>query len=484
MRLFFLRFFSLGMGILILISCDREVEFDAVLVEGPAPTEVQANIAFNNEEPPFSVTVSPTAQGATAFEVISGLPGVETVLIGIQQSLTFIYPESDENFFITIRAIAANDKVTEQQFEIVPPADPCTQIFSAPVTWDNGNDPAFSFGFNGVELQVVPNPDASGANPDVSNVLEITQDGGGNFDGFGVQMTGPTNFAAEDKVVRLLFWSDAEIPIRLTVQQDPNNETEREAEVNLIHTGTGWEELRFDFTTATAGFTGNPDGALGIADGANFIPTGEYIRFQMFISPGDDVAGTFYLDNVGVCPDGGAAPPDAPVEPEPCTPIFESITLENEETFGFFGIASTQIIPNPDLSGANPDASNVLEVVGGGAAFQAIQYFPAEPADFSEDDKVIQMKVWSDEAVDLRFNLTQGLDGALGVEVTASHSGMGWEELEFDFANATRAFDSDPGGGDPLVPTGQYNEIQIFFDPGGSSTETYFIDDIVGGCTQ
>lgn len=294
--------FVLGIVSLATISCNREVEFDAILMEGSAPTEVQANILFNNEEPPFSVSVSPTALGATAFEVVSGLPGDTAVLIGIQQTITFTYPEADENFFVTIRAIAPNDRVTEEQFEVVPPADPCTPIFSAPVTWDNGNDPAFSFGFNGVDLQVVANPDPSGANPEASNVLEIVQDGGGNFDGFGVQMTGPTDFSAEDKVVRLHFWSDVEIPIRLTVQQDPNNETEREAEVNLIHTGTGWEELRFDFANATAGFTGNPDGALGVPDFAPFVPTGAYIRFQMFISPGDDVSGTFYLDNVGVCP--------------------------------------------------------------------------------------------------------------------------------------------------------------------------------------
>ncbi len=297
-----LRLFLIGTIVFFGTSCDREKDFDAVLVQGPAPTEVQANIAFNNMEAPFSVTVSPTALGATAFEVGSGLPGEAATLVGIQQSLTFLYPESEDNFFITISAIAANGLTTEQQFEVIPPADPCTQIFSAPVTWDDGNDPAFFFGFNGAELQVVANPDPSGANPDASNVLEITQDGGGNFDGFGVQMTGPTDFSAEDKVVRLLFWSDVELPVRLTVQQDPNNETEREAEVNLIHTGTGWEELRFDFATATAGFTGNPDGALGIPDGASFVPSGQYIRFQMFISPGNDVSGTFYLDSVGVCP--------------------------------------------------------------------------------------------------------------------------------------------------------------------------------------
>lgn len=294
-----MRLFSIAIIFILLASCNREVEFDAILLEGPAPTQVQANITFNNMDAPFSVNVSPTAVGATAFEVLSGLPGATPILIGIQQQITFIYPESDENFFVTIRAIAPNDMVTEQQFEVVPPADPCEQIFTSPATWDDGNI-AFSFGFNGVDLQTVQNPDPSGANPEVSNVLEIVQDGGGNFDGFGVQMNTPIDFSAEDKVVRLKFWSNVEVPLRMTVQQDPNNDTEREAEVTLIHGGTGWEELRYDFSNATAGFTGS--GALGIADGESFVPTGQYIRFQMFIGPGDDFPGTFYLDDVGVCP--------------------------------------------------------------------------------------------------------------------------------------------------------------------------------------
>lgn len=296
-----MRLFIIGLMLITLFSCNREDDFNAILMEGSPPTDVQANIQFNNMEPPFSVTASPTANGATAFEVLSGLPGDTPVLIGLQQQVTFDYPEADNNFFMTIRAIAPNDLITEQQFEVIPPADPCAPIFNAPTTFDGGSV-SFSFGFNGAEIQVVQNPDPSGANPEVSNVLEIVQDGGGNFDGFGVQLNAPIDFSDDDKVVRLKFWSNVEVPVRLGMQQDPNNNTEREVEVNLLHTGTGWEEMRFDFTTATAGFTGNSEGALGILDGASIVPTGQYIRFQMFISPGDDVSGTFYLDDVGVCP--------------------------------------------------------------------------------------------------------------------------------------------------------------------------------------
>lgn len=476
-----------------LASCDRDRGFDAILNEGPAPSEVQANIVFENDEAPFLVTITPTAKGATAFEVLSGIPGEAPVAIGLQQAISFTYPEAEENFFVTLRAIAPNGRITEETFEVVPPADPCTQIFSAPVTFDSGNEPAFFFGFNGAEVEVVPNPDPSGANTEDSNVLQITQDGGGNFDGFGVQMTGPALFTSTDKVVRLNFWSDVELPIRLTVQQDPNNTTEREAEVNLIHTGTGWEELRFDFANAIAGFTGNPDGALGIADGASFVPTGDYIRFQMFISPGDDVAGTFFLDNVGICEGGGVAPPEEPMEEEmeACARIFDApITFENgEEFFGFNGV-DVQVVPNPDVSGANPNATNVLEIVqDGGGNFDGFGTVLETPVDFSGDDKIVRALIWSTSAVTFRLNMQQNPtnnETEREVEVAAAHGGTGWEELLFDFANGLAGF-VDTGEvlgvatGAPFVPTGQYNQPTFFIAPGEDVSGTFYLDNL-GAC--
>lgn len=483
-------------AIIFLASCDREKSFDAILNEGPAPDEIQANIVFNNEEPPFSVTISPTAQGATSFEVLSGIEGEAPILIGIQQSLTFFYPEANENFFVTVRAIAPNGRITEQQFEVVPPADPCTQIFSAPVSWDDGNDPSFFFGFNGVELEVVSNPDPSGANAEVSNVLQITQDGGGDFDGFGVQMNGAALFSAEDKVVRLNFWSDVELPIRLTVQQDPNNETEREAEVNLFHTGTGWEELRFDFSTAIAGFTGNPDGALGVADGANFVPTGSYIRFQMFISPGDDVAGIFYLDNVGICAGGGAVPPEEPVATDPCTDIFGApVTWDDgadgEFSFGFNGV-ELEVVPNPDTSGVNTIVSNVLQITqDGGGDFDGFGVQMFANANFSADDKVVRLKFWSDTETIVRLTMQQDPNNETEreAEVNLTHTGTGWEELRFDFATSIAGFTGNPDGAlgiedsAEFVPTGEYIRFQMFIGPGVDLPGTFYLDD-VGVCPE
>lgn len=483
-------------GMLLALSCNRETEFNAILLEGPAPTEVQANITFNNNEAPFSVTVRPTAIGATAFEVFSGIPGDATELVGLQRELTFLYPMANENFFVTINAIAPNDNVTEQRFEVVPPADPCVQILSAPLTWDNGNDPAFSFGFNGVELQVVANPDASGANPEVSNVLEIVQDGGGNFDGFGMQLTSPALFSAADKTVRINFWSNVQVPVRMTVQQDPNNETEREAEVNVIHSGTGWEELRFDFSTATAGFTGNPDGALGIPDFSPFAPTGQYIRVQMFISPGDDVSGTFYLDNVGVCPGGGSAPPDVPVEADPCTSIFAApVTWDDgavgEFSFGFNGV-ELEVVANPDPTGANSEVSNVLQITqDGGGDFDGLGVQMTATANFSEMDKVVRLKFWSDVETTVRLSMQQDPNNGTEREAVVNliHTGNGWEELRYDFSTAIAGFTGSPDGAlgiaddESFVPTGEYIRFQLFIAPGNDVAGTFYLDD-VGICPE
>jgi len=96
MKFFTLRFVFFVTLLSLVGSCDRDRGFDAILNEGPAPSEVQANIVFENSEAPFSVTISPTATGATAFEVLSGIPGDPVTLIGLQQSATFTYPESEE----------------------------------------------------------------------------------------------------------------------------------------------------------------------------------------------------------------------------------------------------------------------------------------------------------------------------------------------------------------------------------------------------
>ncbi|TRO67521.1 hypothetical protein [Christiangramia sabulilitoris] len=146
-----------------------------------------------------------------------------------------------------------------------------------------------------------------------------------------------------------------------------------------------------------------------------------------------------------------------------------------------FGGTSYEIVVNPDLSGANTTESNVAAVTNSGANWEGIVYTLGEPVDFSGDDKIITMKVWSDVAQPVLLKFEGGVNDERQTEVVANHGGTGWEELSFNFAtDAVKSFiDGNQGVGEPFVPTGQYAAMVIFFDGPGTTAGTFYIDDIM-----
>ncbi len=173
-----------------------------------------------------------------------------------------------------------------------------------------------------------------------------------------------------------------------------------------------------------------------------------------------------------------------PVEQDiQCAPILvPAISFENNEDFFSFNGVTVGIVANPDVSGANPNASNVLEVVNSGADFEGFGTGLSSPASFSSDDKKVMMKVWSTSAVDVRLIFQGGVDGARAVEGNTTHAGSGWEVITFDYQNATKAFvDGATDNFESFVPTGMYGEIVMFIEPGKTTSGTFYIDDI-GSC--
>ena len=142
-----------------------------------------------------------------------------------------------------------------------------------------------------------------------------------------------------------------------------------------------------------------------------------------------------------------------------------------------------QIIENPELSGTNPTASLVGEIVSNGISFQGVTFPLETPIDFSGADKTITLKLYATVATDILVKFSGGIDGARDVEVVAAHSGSGWEDMTFDFAtDGVKSFvQDDPENGQAFVPDGQYRNLDLFVgfgaDPGISST--FYIDDIV-----
>ena len=123
-----------------------------------------------------------------------------------------------------------------------------------------------------------------------------------------------------------------------------------------------------------------------------------------------------------------------------------------------FGGTSFSIVDNPDVSGTNDMASQVGEIVNAGVAFEGISFDVGMPIDLTTE-KTITMNFWSEVAVPVLLKLEEG-SGA-DVEVSTTHSGSGWELLEFDFASSN-----------------SYLRITIFADGPGTTVGSFYVDDI------
>ncbi|WP_271765483.1 PKD domain-containing protein [Aquimarina algiphila] len=157
---------------------------------------------------------------------------------------------------------------------------------------------------------------------------------------------------------------------------------------------------------------------------------------------------------------------------------FDSPTVNYQ--FVTFNGASFEVLDNPEPSGVNSQASKVGAITNAGVNFEGGSFNLGTPVDFSGTNKTITMKFWSNVTVPILLKFEGGVSGERQNEVVANHGGTGWEELSFDFAtDATKSFiDGSQGVGEPFVPTGQYATMVIFVDGPGTTSGTFYIDDI------
>jgi len=345
-------------------------------------------------------------------------------------------------------------------------------IFTSAVTFENGEE---FFTFGGTTFAAVPNPDPSGANPEVSTVGQITNSGAA-FEGSGTGLSSPVNFMEDDKRVRFLFWSTVEVPLTLQFVNGVNGE--RGVEAGATHSGSGWEEIVIDYANAVTVFLSDED-----PGGAMMSPTGQYGQVVFFIDGPGTTAGDFFIDDLGVCGEGntdddGGDDDDDDNDAE--TVITNPISFESGEQFFTFGGTSFQIVANPSLTGENPTASMVGQITNSGANFEGTGIeIPSPFADFSNENKVVSFLFFSEVEVPLTLQFTNGVNGERSVETFATHSGSGWEKITLDYNDAVTVFlsDEDPGG-EALVPDGQYGQLVLFIDGPGETAGNFFIDDI------
>jgi hypothetical protein len=117
-----------------------------------------------------------------------------------------------------------------------------------------------------------------------------------------------------------------------------------------------------------------------------------------------------------------------------------------------------EVVENPAPGGSNDVASMVASITNSGAAYEGLFFELGTAIDLSTN-KTIKMNFWSDAAVSILVKLEEGTAFA---EVSANHTGAGWEELQFTFTNSA-----------------SYSKLVVFVDGAGTTAGTFYMDDIV-----
>ncbi len=260
-------------------------------------------------------------------------------------------------------------------------------------------------------VQIIANPDPSGANTS-ANVAQVTARVGGQpFAGAETAHgdIGPLTLDATNSTVTIMVWKTviSDVGLKFAIANGG-----AQPEIKVANTLVNqWEELSFDFS-----------GNIGLFEA---IDIDQLIVFPDFDLGGRAQDNIVYFDNINFTDGSGSGGPTATLMSD-----FEDAGAPY--TFADFEGGAATVIDNPQVNGTgtSPKVGQMQKFAGqtfGGSTF-TLPSTVNVPAGTS-----FTMKVWSQRAVPVLFKLEGGPVG----EITANHGGTGWEELSFDFTGIT-----------------------------------------------
>ncbi len=266
-----------------------------------------------------------------------------------------------------------------------------------------------------VSFEVVDNPELSGINNEATKVGKMTNVGE-NWENAFFNLDSPVDFSI-DKGISLKLYSDQALPIKLKFEDG----TEAPVEVDVNHTGTGWEELLFTFVSSSA----------------------SYNDMILFVDGPGTAAGTFYIDDIeqvtGDIPDPcqadtvqsfAAGSFNISFETDPGTT--ETVGETGKLLLGEVGYA---YVDNPDFDNAVNSSCKVAKIdKAGGLNYANVQIFTADKFNFT-DNAGFKLKILSPNVgTNVLFKLEDTNNGAIFNQVSQLTTvANGWEELTFDF---------------------------------------------------
>ena len=291
-------------------------------------------------------------------------------------------------------------------------------------------------------LEIVVNPDPSGINTSETvakfTALQLGQPYAGVESMHGSDI-GTFDLTASNALVNIMVYKTkiSDVGIKYVT---PSGGAQMELKVanTLINQ---WELITIDFSDYIG---------LGETTGLDQI-----VIFPDFIArDADDV---IYFDNISFGPFEQGEIIELPVD------------FELDTDYGIIGFegAESEVVSNPDLSGANTSETVVKSVKTEGSQFYAGTAMGLDtPIDFSESES-ISIKTWSPKAnipVRLKLEAAGGVFVELDTNTTLENQ---WETLTWDFSGQTAGID--------------FTTVVVFFEfvpdlPGDGST--YYYDDI------
>ncbi|MFD1062246.1 PKD domain-containing protein [Winogradskyella litorisediminis] len=408
-----LKFISLFALVITFVGCDED---DVVL------PQLEAGFTQTINQDTGTVTFLNTSVNATDYQWDFG-DGTSSSLVNPIKT----YVSGTYTVTLTATNVAGAEDVFEDTIVISIP-----EVIAFPISFDNPLVDYNATTFNGATFQVVENPDASGANPTVSNVGEITNSGA-SFEGLFFELGQPLDLTT-DNSVRILFWSTTPVDVLMKLEAG----TAGDVEIPASHGGTGWEELYFTFGASAS-----------------------YNQVTLFVDGPGTTPGTFYIDDLTQINEADIPCTDTDLE----FPIdFDCETIEYATKI--VGNVSFTVVDNPELSGINSEPSKVGQITNVGDNFENAFFNLDVPIDFSTDSSV-KLKLFSSSALPVLLKFEDGTEA--DVEDNQMHMGTGWEELTFN-----------------LNSTGSYNDMVLFVAFNQTDAGTFYVDDfeqVSGGTT-
>ncbi|MDC1324537.1 hypothetical protein N8216_00715 [Flavobacteriaceae bacterium] len=294
-----------------------------------------------------------------------------------------------------------------------------------------GTPPAFTVFGNIADTEVVTNPDVSGINMS-GNVAQLTKTNESEvWAGTFFELGSPLDLASFGQI-NIKTWSPkAGIPVKFKLENADASIT-HEGDVNTTVANT-WENLLYDFSDA---------------------PAADYVRMVIFFdfgTAGDD--SVYYYDDIEL------------------VGTLQDLSFQDFEgaapTFTVFGnIADTEVVSNPDATGANTTANVAQLTKTAGSEVWAGTFFEVtDPLDFNSYSQ-ISVKTWSPNSGIVVKLKIENADASITHEADITNSvANGWEELIYDFSAA---------------PAADYVRVVMFFDFGTAGDDSmYYFDEFL-----